>query len=432
MARYDRIAPLAAPSRSRVFSGWTALRDLEIGERNPDLGQRARVRFLALRPVHRLLARGIDSIPTESYHRQIEGVREELGHLSARDPERAQLAYFLHAISERTPRVLVGATLEMGERIEAAGHYFGAEEYYLTALEVAETYRLASQQVTALRLLGRVCRKAARWEPAESYYHRAIELAEHTADRRQWARAMDGLGVAFRYQGNYPKAGKIFEQVLEHGQSWQDDYIVATAYSSLCVNALTAEDLEHTLQYGWTAIRLFTDEEDRDPVLGNLGIAFTRLGMYPAAERCYEIIMSRSKKLVTYGHAHVEYAVVAAEAGDVATFHSRRQDVLRSGAEWSHEPWLGATSHLHLGRGCFLVGDTEFAREHLREAVAAGEAHGFHEVLIRAEELLTALETAALEGPIASRPVEFQAAGLAERIAGEVKSYGEELVTATT
>lgn len=427
MARYDRIAPLAAPSRGRVFSAWCALRDLEVGERDTDMGRRARVRFLALRPVHRLLARGIDTIPAESYERQIEGVREELGHLSARDPERAQLAQFLHGICERTPQALVAATLEMGESIEAAGHYYGAEEYYLTALEVTETYRLAAQQVTALRSLGRVCRKAARWDPAERYYGGAIELAERTADWRQWARAMDGLGVAYRCQGNYPKAGKVFEEVLERGQSWQDDYIVATAYSSLCLNALTADDLGRALQYGWTAIRLFADEEDRNPVFGNLGLAFTRLGMYQAAERCYGVIIAHSQKLIFRGQAEIDHAVVASEAGDAETFRARREQVLRRAAEWSGEPWLTARLHLEFGRGCLLTGDTDFARDHLRDAIASAELHGHNELLIRAEELLTALEEASLE-VAAGRLTQLETGPVAEQIAGEIESYREEFV----
>jgi hypothetical protein len=111
MARYDRIAPLDAPSRDRTFPAWLVTRDLEGRDRDPELARRVRLRFLALRPVARLVARRAAQVPAASYRRQIEGVREELGHLPARDPERARLGHFLDRIADRNPLSLAAATL---------------------------------------------------------------------------------------------------------------------------------------------------------------------------------------------------------------------------------------------------------------------------------------------------------------------------------
>src|SRR5512146_336551 len=98
MARYDRIAPLSAPSRENTFPGWPVLRDLEGIDRDAELARSARLRFLVLRPVRRLLDRGIANVGRDSYLQQIETVREELGYLPARDVERARLARFLHQV----------------------------------------------------------------------------------------------------------------------------------------------------------------------------------------------------------------------------------------------------------------------------------------------------------------------------------------------
>ena len=51
MARYDRIAPIPIPAREAAFPGWLMLRDLAGRERDPELARRARLRFLALRPL---------------------------------------------------------------------------------------------------------------------------------------------------------------------------------------------------------------------------------------------------------------------------------------------------------------------------------------------------------------------------------------------
>src|SRR5436190_1707288 len=84
MARYDRIAPLVPPARDSAFPGWWILRDIEGLDRDVELARRARLRFLALRPVLRF-AEGGGTLPRDSYLAQIEGVREQLGYLPARD-----------------------------------------------------------------------------------------------------------------------------------------------------------------------------------------------------------------------------------------------------------------------------------------------------------------------------------------------------------
>ena len=101
MARYDRIAPITAPARDSVFPAWLVLRDLEGRERDADLARRARLRYLAIRPVRRLLDRGASAVGISSYMAEIEVAREDLGYLPARDAERTRLARFLHQIEQR-------------------------------------------------------------------------------------------------------------------------------------------------------------------------------------------------------------------------------------------------------------------------------------------------------------------------------------------
>src|SRR5512145_2161007 len=121
MARYDRLAPLSAPVREQALPCWPVLSDLEHCERDADEARRARLRFLALRPVHRLATRGIDAIAAESFERQIERVREELGQLPARDSERAVLARFLNELRTLDPETVVLATLQVSDFYEANG-----------------------------------------------------------------------------------------------------------------------------------------------------------------------------------------------------------------------------------------------------------------------------------------------------------------------
>lgn len=147
MARYDRVANLDPPDRSTAFSGWSVFRDLERRERNTDLARRARLRFLALRIVKRLIAEGLDNVSSHSIREQIESVREELGSLPVRDPERVRLSEFLSRIQGLEPLELAVATLDLGEAAEADGLTYTAEEFYHAALDLANLYQLRESAV---------------------------------------------------------------------------------------------------------------------------------------------------------------------------------------------------------------------------------------------------------------------------------------------
>lgn len=428
MARYDRIAPLGAPPRERVFPAWLALRDLEGCERDADLARRARLRFLALRPVRRLLRQGIDGVPVESFERQVEGIREELGHLSARDPERAQLAKYLHRIRQRTPLALVTATLDMGEMAESAGHYWAAQEFYLTGLELAEVHGLVPEQIIALRLLGRICRNSTCWDRAEEYYRRALRLAEDLGERRQWARAMDGMAAVHRFRADPDGARRLLEEARARGREWEDPHVVAIATAGLCVHELALDEPERAVEYGWEAVRSLERGDERANVLANLAVAFERLGMYLAAERCYAAVVSETTSLARSMHARAAHAVMAALTGEANTFRARRRAILAESAGWDGEPSIAAQVHLELGRGCLLVGDVDFARDHLRETIAIAKRHGFTELLLRAEEQLAQHESAATAA--AARPSHERPGEVARRIAAQVAAADAALIPA--
>ncbi len=389
MARYDRIAPLPAPARDRAYPAWPVLRDLEDRDREVELGRRVRLRFLALRPVRRLARWGIEAVPADSFDRQVEGVREELGHLAARDPERGRLARFLHQIRQRTPLAVTTATLDLGEVIEAAEHYHGAEEFYRTALELADAYHLTPERVVAHRLLGRVFRKCGRREEAAREYAAAAELARQLEDPEQWGRSIDGLASVLRDQGRHDDARRAYREMLTRGRERDDSALTSMALIGLCLTEVDAGDLERAVEHGWAAFGQARDGEQRNTVLRGLGAAFTGVGLFDAAERCHRIIVERSGAAFARVQAVLDLAGVAARSGR-----------------------------------------TDLARERLREAVGAASRQGFGELLTRADELLAALERGAAGEPVTGPAVQPPGES-ARRIAAEIEALGEALVPAS-
>ncbi len=391
MARYDRIARLEPPPRENAFPGWHTLRDLEGREREPELGRRARLRFLAIRPVLRLLARGLEAMDTASFQRQLDSVREELGHLPARDPERACIADYLKAVGGRTPEGIAGATLDVGRAAEASGHPFAAEEFYQAGLRIAEEYGLDDARLQALRRIATIQRRRGDADSALATLGRAAALAERVGDLVEWARALDGVAAVALRLGDVERAREALDRIDERGRSARHERVRAVAAAGRCALEIAVGSPEAAVEAGWQAIdRLGPDDEDRNGVLLNMGAGFRRLRLFPAAVSCYRIIERWSAWPEHRIEAQVESAAVAAEMGDTEAF--RRNEAAVVASLDRADPGTAGLAALGLGRAAMVMGETGPARDHLRHAIAVARDADDASVLTRAEELLSALE----------------------------------------
>ena len=306
MARYDRIAPLNSPTRDHAFPAWPVLQDIEGQDRDGDVCRRARLRFLALRPVRRLIDRGPHGVSPESFSRQLETVREELSSLAARDVERVRITRFIRQVEDRDQQRVLSALLDYAEQAYAAGHVHAAEEYALTA-----------------------------------------EMAQ-TGVAQEWLSRTQAPPVS-------------------------DDHAAA-------------------LESGWNELRQTQDPRRRAQVLENIGRALIGLGLLTAAERCFAIVTQRPADPSLRSRARAAHALNAALAGDPASFRTRRAALLHDDAEWAPDPRVAASVNIDLAHGCLVIGDTDFAREHLRSAITIARRHNYAGMLTRAEGILTALE----------------------------------------
>lgn len=415
MARYDRIARIDSPARDDAFSGWLTLRDVEGREREPELGRRACLHFLALRPVRRLLSQGLDASPTRSLDTQIDQVRQQVDALPPDHASRDLLTRYLEEVGGRSPSGMIRATLHVGAAAEAAGHSFGAEEFYRTALELAESHDLDDQRVIALRHLARVQRERGEWSAARESLERSAALAESMGDVTEWARSTEALAVVHMRSGDTDTARAILTDLGEGRRADNDPVAIAVARGGLCALELKEGNLDTALEAGWAAVRaLQPGDEARNRVLLNMAAAFRRLGLLSAAASCYEIVVRWAAWPEHRIEARLEYALVAAYSGDEDAFVGRRTAVLdRLGH--ADRP-LQAMVHLGLGRGALIIGHMDDARAHIHEAIATARDIGAEELLDRAERLLDALHTEERLQTPAPKPVSTEAAGIAGRI----------------
>lgn len=391
MARYDRIARIEPPARDESYSGWLTLRDLEGRERDPELGRRARLHFVALRPVRRLLIRGLDGPGAGSLDSQLDVVREQVDQLSREGAERDRLSRYVEEIGGRSPSGMVRATLEVGTAAEAAGQRYAAEEFYRTALELAEAHSLDAGRVAALRHLGRVQREGREWDSARASLEASATLADELGDPVEWARSMEALAAVHLRSGDIDGAREVLDRISESPRASATREVRAIAAVGRCALELARSEPEAALAAGWLAATILpAQDEARNGVLLNMAAAFRHLGLGHAAASCYDIVMRWAAWPEHRIEARLEHAVVAAETGDAELFATRRTTVL--GGLDHVDRQLQAMVHLGLGRGALLVDDTETARAHAREAIAMARDTSADEVLQRSEELLSMVE----------------------------------------
>lgn len=423
MARYDRIAPLAPPPREAAFPAWPALRDIEGNDRDAEVGRRARLRFLALRPVARLLDRGVAGVSRESYLAQIEAVREELGYLPARDVERARLARFLHQVEDRDVARVIGATLEMAEACAFAGHMYAAEEYALTALGLANSNDEIKLTGSACTTLSRIYRVRGQLDEAAAHASKALATAERISARADLVNARAEGAMIAAARGDRVAAIRILEHTLQEMRVLNDSQTEALVQARLCACMLALNEVGSALEHGWSALRQLDDVRERAALLDLVGTALRRLGLHKAAERCFSMIAQRGVDPALRARARAAQAVAAAASGSIGVFRERRSALLNDAAEWSADPRIAAFVQLELGRGCIVVGDIDFARDHLREAISYARRHGIAEVPPAAEEVLSALEKDSTRDPLAAAVLPV--ADTARRIADQVEALPE-------
>lgn len=391
MARYDRIARIEPPPRADCFSGWLTLRDLEGREREPELGRRAHLHFLALRPLRRLLLRGLHGPTASSLDSQVAAAREKVEQLPEEDAGRERLTRYLQEVGGRSPSGLARATIEVGAAAEAAGHHYAAEEFYRTAIELAEAHSLGVMRALALRHLGRVQRGRGEWSEAGASLGESAAVAAELGEAVEWARSMEALAAVHLRKGESGAARLVLQQVAESEHAAGDPAVRAIAAAGGCALELAQGHPDAALMAGWTAAtNLPAEDEARNQVLLNMAAAFRRLGLAAAAESCYEVVVRCAAWPEHRIEACLEHALVAAESGDGQAFGARRAAALQRLRQVDRP--LQAMVQLGLGRGGLLIGDLELARDHLREAIATARDVGAAEVLSRSEEMLAVLE----------------------------------------
>jgi len=376
-------------SRRRGFAGWPVLKDIEAFEGSEEASPRIATRFLLARLVRGCLDEGLAS-QEESLSYQIGGVRRELDVVSPADEERMAWERVLRAVERQEHAELAEATLEMGDRVEAMGHFYGAKELHRMAYELSVSLGVVSSAVDAARYHGRVCRKLALWDEAVEWYEQAGKLAALTRDVRRGAVALSGLALVYRDRGNLKQARETLHEILRTGQATGDRETLSAAHHSLMAVEKLADAHDTAIVHGWRAVQSYETEEGRLHALFDLAGVFREAGELGAAEDAYTVV---ARTVRTYDYRLLAYdalALVAAIQQRPDEYERRREHVDTLG--WEDAPPVLQAQVLHFrGVANHALGKKKEARRWWTRALAYAEDKRLGKMIFDNEEALRLL-----------------------------------------
>jgi len=274
------------------------------------------------------------------------------------------------------------------DRIEDAG-----------ALEVADAilaaFAAADHAISSLEC-GRIEAARARlaWKRGDlavaSERFRRVSLAareEHSDELR--VRAWSGEAVVARLRGNYPRCRALGEKTAALADKAGLRRLASLAYHTLMVAEAVRGAFPAAIDHGWQAyIRAEGDRSLESAALGNIGQVFLDAGHPETATAAFSAVIRREPLNRVLLPALGGLAVAAARLHSDILLHTATSDILRRAELLGRSaPYDLATVMLDLAVAHTIMGDASSATAFRRRAELLAEAHGFHEIAIRAERL---------------------------------------------
>lgn len=286
------------------------------------------------------------------------------------------------------------------ERMERSGCFELAFTTVSAVCQLTARSDLATRMLAAVHL-GRVARQLGDFETAVDCYQTAADEALRERDGPLAARAFVGLGNVAYTRGNRPAERKMFERALSLAHP--GGAAEAAASQGLMLSALAERRLIDALLHGWRAFDLTAPgSEERTMILGNLATASLYGDFAAAALRGFLHVLTLTNT------ARIRLPTIGGAIRAAARL--REQDRVRSldrdgdiEAERARMPFETARFLLHAGEAWAMIGDNDFARRRLQDAIAIASQHQFFELQMRGEDALELLERNELARPAVNR-----------------------------
>lgn len=279
--------------------------------------------------------------------------------------------------------------LVLAEQMEHAGFLNLAA----CSLDALESLNPNTTPVQLGRILAQRARVASKQGKLEEAYERFLRLEKFSREANSdelKARAAVGLSALAQVRGNYPELQRLSRRALRFARRTRIRALLRHAHGGLMIAAGIAGDLPRALEHGWDMYSASVGDPDREAeVLQNLGQALLDAGQPALARAAFSVVVSRRLKPRVILPALGGLALASALTERRDSVHWATLQVERT-EENAVPRYALASALLECAIALASVGSLESAEQFRARAASLGEAHGFHEVVMRAEELLQA------------------------------------------
>lgn len=300
------------------------------------------------------------------------------------------------------------------------------EMYQAGALHLArmvlDSVLRADRSLSALdsgRLLARRARADARLgrlEEAADQFRVVSRLAKQIDSSELRIRAWNGHGALAQMRGNYPELMRYSQRAARLADRLDMRFLSRVAHNGLMVSAGAQHRFDDALHHARIAYRASLGNPiGEGETLQNIGHLLLEAGHSAMAGAVFVRVLNRSLPVRILLPALGGLALASANEGDVSRVNWVRSELARFDVNTGIPPYAYASALLECAVAKTRLGQIADARNILEVAVRVAEANGYHEIIIKADELRRA--------PSLRPPrVAARATPIVERLASELET----------
>jgi tetratricopeptide (TPR) repeat protein len=227
-------------------------------------------------------------------------------------------------------------------------------------------------------------RSVGALDEATMSYELASSIAAGIDDMFGILRAQIGAAKIAIERGNMPRAESLLDEVISRAATREDLADVhAMALQDRASVAFHRGRYDTAVEFAYAALELTHDPINRDRLLSDIALTFTKLGIRSAARDAYLIVEATAQEQYQRWAASINLMELAALEGAMPVFERYRRTL----ATLPFPPVQRAQFHLQTAEGYEALREYESAVHAGQRARSVAAQFGFHQIVFEADAL---------------------------------------------
>jgi len=332
---------------------------------------------------------------------QLHSVRSAIEAVSEGDPIRGVLTTVFEEATNRgaIDDTVCASLLAYGRSLDYEASWGLATDVFSTVAKLARPEKNARLAIDAHVAVGGSARRNGDWDTSARAYSQAAYIADTLGDKPGVLTVQVGIANTYIAKGNLPQAETILDDVIVQARDQAFPEIQGMALHSRAAVAQRRGQSAEGLKLAHEALQLTRRPTERDLVLEDIAGLFTELGLHDQARDAHMILAATAQTKFVRWTATLNLMELASLDGMEDAFDAYAKEL----ADAPLGLWVRSHYLLFLGEGLARFGRVDAAEKILREAGAFAEANQVHQVVFKAQNVLSGVRsTPRPAGPFAA------------------------------